>query len=503
MKYLLGIDIGSSSVKASLLDAETGKCSGSAFYPKTEQKIDSPQPGFAEQDPQLWYDCAKDAVRDAMCEASAAAEDVKAIGIAYQMHSLVCVDKNQNLLRSSIIWCDSRAVPYGQEAFESIGTEKCLEHLMNSPGNFTASKLAWVKENEPEIYNKIDKIMLPGDWLAMKLTGKIQTTVSGLSEGMFWDFKHEEPAVFLLEHYGFEQKLLPDIIPTFLSSGKKQDKKEQCALTESSATDFGLNPGTPVSYRGGDQPNNALSLNVLNPGEIAATAGTSGVIYGVTSAKKYDPQSRINTFAHVNHTASDPRLGVLLCINGTGILNAWTKRLLGNISYQEMDKLAESVEIGSNGLTVLPFGNGAERVLGNRNIGAQVAGLDFNRHDRAQLCRSVQEGIVFSFMYGMEVMQETGIEIKTIRAGFANMFMSDTFCQTLAGISGATIELYETDGSLGAARGAGIGSGIFESPEDAFKTLEKIKTITPGEGDYKKAYAAWKQHLDNVLKQEK
>jgi len=497
MKYLLGIDIGSSSVKASLLNAKTGKCAGSAFYPKTEQKIESPQPGFAEQDPQLWYDCAKDAVHDAMHEAGASAEDVKAIGIAYQMHGLVCVDKNQNLLRSSIIWCDSRAVPYGQEAFESIGTEKCLEHLMNSPGNFTATKLAWVKENEPELYDKINKIMLPGDWLAMKLSGKTQTTISGLSEGMFWDFKNEKPADFLLEHFGFDPKLLPNIIPTFPSA--KADGCS-CELTESAAVDFGLKAGTPISYRGGDQPNNALSLNVLNPGEIAATAGTSGVIYGVTSAKKYDPQSRINTFAHVNHTTANPRLGVLLCISGTGILNAWTKRLLGDISYQEMDKLAESIEIGSDGVTVLPFGNGAERVLGNRNTGAQIAGLDFNRHERAHICRAVQEGIVFSFMYGMEVMQETGIEIKTIRAGFANMFMSDTFCQTLAGISGATIELYKTDGSLGAARGAGIGAGIYESFEEAFQTLEKIKTIKPGNGDYQTAYAKWKQHLDNTLK---
>lgn len=486
MKYLLGIDVGSSSVKTSLLDAASGRCVGSAFYPKTEMKIESPRPGFAEQDPQRWYDCAKEAIRDAMREAGANPGDIMAIGISYQMHGLVCIDKNQNVLRPAIIWCDSRAVPYGNAAFEELGSGKCLGHLMNSPGNFTAAKLAWVKENEPDVYAKIDRIMLPGDWLAMKLTGEACTTVSGLSEGILWDFQSETPARFLLDYYGFNSGLLAKLVPTFGIQGR---------LTTAAASDFGLKAGTPVSYRGGDQPNNALSLNVLHPGEIAATAGTSGVVYGVTDKKQFDPQSRVNTFAHVNHTAADPRLGVLLCINGTGILNAWTKRLLGDLSYQAMDDLAASVAVGSDGITVLPFGNGAERVLGNRNLGAQIAGIDFNRHSRAQICRAVQEGIVFSFMYGMEVMKATGIEIKTIRAGFANMFMSDVFCQTLAGVSGATIELYETDGSLGAARGAGVGAGIYDSLATAFQTLEKKKEIAPLAGTYAEAYAFWKEHL--------
>jgi xylulokinase len=488
--YLLGIDVGSSSVKASLLEAATGACAGSAFYPETEQRIESPRPGFAEQDPQLWYDCARQAVRAAMQAAGASPEEVKAIGIAYQMHGLVCIDTNQQVLRPSIIWCDSRAVPYGQAAFEALGSEQCLGHLMNSPGNFTAAKLAWVKENEPEIFSRTDKILLPGDWLAMKLTGEARTTVSGLSEGMLWDFREESPARFLLEHWGFDEELLAETVPTFGNQG---------VLSRDAAADFGLAAGTPVSYRGGDQPNNALSLNVLQPGEIAATAGTSGVVYGVTDAKKYDPQSRVNTFAHVNHDASDPRLGVLLCINGTGILNAWTKRMLADLSYAEMDRLAETVPAGSEGLVVLPFGNGAERVLGNRSIGAHFAGIDLNRHGREHLCRAVQEGIVFSFMYGMEVMEETGIELKTIRAGFANMFMSDIFCRTLAGISGAAIELYETDGSLGAARGAGIGAGLYGSFGEAFETLEKRKVIAPEQGDVETAYAAWKTHLHNAI----
>ena len=490
MKYLLGIDIGSSSVKASLLDAQTGCCAGSAFFPEQEMRILSPSPGFAEQNPQEWYDCAKAAVRAAMKNAGATGDEIAAVGIAYQMHGLVCVDKNQNVLRPAIIWCDSRAVPYGASAFAAAGEENCLRRLLNSPGNFTAAKLAWVKENEPEIFAKTDKILLPGDWLAMKLTGEICTTVSGISEGMFWNFEDEAPADFLLEQFGFNSSLLAPAFSTFGLQGK---------LTSAAADDFGLKKGTPVAYRAGDQPNNALSLNVLNPGEIAATAGTSGVVYGVTEQKKSDPLQRVNTFAHVNHSAANPRLGILLCINGAGIMNAWLRRLTGEVSYSEMNRLAAPVPAGADGISVLPFGNGAERILGNQNPGAQIHGLDFNRHSKAHLCRAVQEGIVFSFMYGIEVMSGLGLNIQTIRAGHANMFLSDVFCGTLAGVSGATIQLYETDGSLGAARGAGIGAGVYSSFSDAFALLKMKKEIRVA-GDFTEAYQRWKSHFETVTK---
>ena len=486
MPYLLGLDLGSSSVKASILEIDAGVCLASAFYPKTEQKIDAPQPGFAEQDPQLWYEATKNAIKEALNISGIKADQIKSIGISYQMHGLVCVDKQQNVLRPSIIWCDSRAVPYGQKAFEKIGSQKCLASLLNSPGNFTASKLAWVKEHQPELFKRIDKIMLPGDWLAMKLTGKITTTASGLSEGIFWDFQKEAPCDFLMEHFGFNSALLPEIVPTFGYQGE---------VTPAAAADLGLKAGTSLSYRAGDQPNNAFSLNVLKPGELAATAGTSGVVYGVTDVKKFDPKSRVNSFLHVNHQASAPRLGVLLCINGTGILNAWTKRLLGNPSYQEMNELASKVPMGSNGLKVLPFGNGAERMLENKNIGAHVKGLDFNRHERGHICRAAQEGIAYSFQYGMELMGQVGINVRTIRAGYANMFMSEIFAQTLADVSHSTIELYETDGALGAARGAGLGSGYYKNSEEAFKSMSKIKVIKPSSNDYTQEYQAWKQEL--------
>lgn len=493
--YLLGYDIGSSSVKASLVDAQTGKTVASDFYPRTEAEIIALRPGWAEQRPQQWWDCLKQATASVMATSGIDAKEIAAIGISYQMHGLVMVDKDLEPLRPAIIWCDSRGVPYGEKAFAELGNEACLSTLLNSPGNFTATKLAWVKENEPETFARIYKIMLPGDYAAMRMTGRVCTTLSGLSEMMLWDFKANTPAKFLLDYLGFDADILPEIVPTFANQGE---------MTPEAAAELGLVPGIPVCYRAGDQPNNALSLNVFNPGEVASTAGTSGVVYGVLGEVNYDPKSRVNTFAHVNHTDVQTRLGVLLCINGTGILNSWSKRVIApeGISYPGMNDLAATAPIGSAGVSVIPFGNGAERVLCNRETGASIHGINFLTHTKAHLLRAEQEGIVFSFMYGMEVMEQMGMKLAKIHAGHANMFLSPLFRNTLAGVSGATIELYDTDGSVGAAKGAGIGAGIYADNNEAFESLEKIEIIEPVEADrpaYREAYALWKERLENVL----
>lgn len=489
-RYLLGFDVGSSSVKASLVDVESGEIASSAFYPEKEAPIMAVKAGWAEQDPQMWWENAKLSLKKVMNETGAKGEDILAIGISYQMHGLVCVDKAHKVLRPSIIWCDSRAVPYGERAFRDLGAELCLGHLLNSPGNFTAAKLAWVKENEPALFDRIDKIMLPGDYIAMKLSGEVKTTISGLSEGMLWDFKTKKPAKFLLDYFGFDENMLADIVPTFAI---------QSVVSKEAAAELGLKEGTPISYRAGDQPNNAVSLNVFNPGEIASTAGTSGVVYGVLGDVNYDTKSRVNTFAHANYTTELDRLGILLCINGTGILNAWVHRnITPNMGYAEMNDMAAGVPIGSEGVKIIPFGNGAERVLENREVGCSVHGLNFNNHNQAHLVRAAQEGIVFSFCYGMEIMQNMGMELNKIHAGRANMFLSPLFRDTLAGVSGATIELYETDGSVGAAKGAGIGAGIYKDNNEAFATLKKLAVIEPDEkkrDEYLNAYAEWKAIL--------
>lgn len=494
--YLLGYDIGTSSVKASLVDAATGRALASDFFPKQEAPIKALNPGWAEQAPDSWWEYLKEATASVLAKSHVNPADIAAIGFSYQMHGLVCIDKNLQPLRDSIIWCDSRAVPYGRKAFEELGADTCLSHLLNSPGNFTAAKLAWVKENEPEVFDRIYKIMLPADYIAMRMTGEIVTNPEGLSEMMLWDFKADAPATFLMEYFGFPADILPEVRSSFGMQGR---------LTAEAAAELGLAEGTPITYRAGDQPNNALSLNVFEPGEIASTAGTSGVVYGVNGTVDYDPLSRVNNFAHVNHTAVAPRIGVLTCINGTGILNSWVKRNIApaGISYDDMNELAAQVPAGSQGVSIMPFGNGAERLLENREAGCSILGLDFNTHDRRHIIRAAQEGIVFSFMYGIEIMQTLGLKVDKIHAGRANMFLSPVFRQTLADVSGATIELYDTDGSVGAAKGAGIGAGIYKDRNEAFASLELLDCIAPDASTRPavlEAYARWKNRLETLLK---
>ncbi|PZV87574.1 xylulokinase [Algoriphagus aquaeductus] len=491
-KLLLGLDLGSSSVKASLLDVDSGKALVAKAFPEEEMPIDSPQSGWAEQDPEMWWKYAKDCIAFVQKKAEVKKGELQAIGIAYQMHGLVCVDKNQQVLRPSIIWCDSRAVEIGAKAFKKLGADYCLPHLLNSPGNFTASKLRWVIENQPEIASKIYKIMLPGDFIAMKLTGEILTSETGLSEGIFWDFKKNGLSEKLLKQMEISKEWMPEVVASFSVQGK---------VTASAAKETGLESGIPVAYRAGDQPNNAFSLQVLKPGELATTAGTSGTVYGVCDEPLYDPQSRVNTFVHVNHSKKKPSYGVLLCVNGTGILNSWLKKVMGGsrITYEEMNSLGNGALIGSEGLVFIPFGNGVERIMQNKPVGAHLLGLDLLKHDKRHVVRAAQEGIVSALTFGFRIMKDMGMNLQTVKAGHANMFLSPLFRKTFVHMNRVNLELYNTDGAQGAARGAGIGAGIFSDENQAFHGLELLETLEPNANFYE-PYEEVYQHWENRLK---
>ena len=491
--YYIGFDLGSSSVKAALIESSTGKSVGVTQYPETEMAIVAEQIGWAEQDPNLWWKNIGEVTKKLLLKTGVSSKQVKGIGIAYQMHGMVVVDKNQEVLRPSIIWCDSRAVEIGETAFQSIGETKCVSNLLNSPGNFTLSKLKWVKENESEIFDKVDKLLLPGDFIAMKLTGETTTTISGLSEGIMWDFKQNKLADWLFDYMGISTDVIPTIVPTFSNQG---------TVSKKAAEEIGLPEGIPVLYRAGDQPNNALSLNAFHPGEIAATGGTSGVVYAITDSTKTQESSRINNFAHVNYTTEAPRIGKLVCINGAGIQYSWMKQnvVASTDSYNDMNNLAESIPVGSDGLRILPFGNGAERMLNSQNTGASTFNLNFNKHNKAHMLRASLEGIAFSFVYGIDILKNDGVDLSAIRAGNDNLFRSEIFSNTIATLVGTDINIIDTTGAVGAARAAGVSTGDFKTLNDAFSDNEHVMTYHPLKDKqmYENAYQLWKQDLEKL-----
>jgi xylulokinase len=490
--YYIGYDLGSSSIKVALVEAKSGKKIIVLNEPQNEMEIVSLHPDWAEQDPEIWWEHICVATKRAIRESNIDGSKIAGIGISYQMHGLVIVDEKCNPLRNAIIWCDSRAIAIGNTAFKEIGEQKCATHLLNSPGNFTASKLKWVKENEPAIYDKIYKYMLPGDFIASKLTGEITTTKNGLSEGMLWDYKENKVANWLLDYYGIDQSLTPTIVENFTNQG---------FVNEKASKESGLPIGIPVVYRAGDQPNNALSLNVLNPGEVAATGGTSGVFYAVTDVVSEQKGTRVNNFVHVNYEVGTPRIGKLLNINGAGIQYRWLRNNMGSETYESMNRKASKIAIGSDGVVVLPFGNGAERMFNNKNIGTHFLNLNLNTHTNSHLFRASLEGIAFSFVYGMEILKEDNASINVIRAGNDNLFRSEIFSNTVATLIGYEIEIYNTTGAVGAARAVGLTDGDFEKFGSSITKNDHVMTFMPlkNKEPYEEAYKKWKNELELIL----
>jgi len=491
--YFIGYDIGSSSVKVAIVDAVSGKPIATINEPPNEMEIISSRPDWAEQNSDLWWECICKGTKRIIHETKIDASKILSIGISYQMHGLVVVDKNGSLLRNSIIWCDSRAVEIGNKAFKDLGESFCATKLLNSPGNFTASKLKWVLDNEPSLYEKIYKYMLPGDYIVYKFTGEINTTKNGLSEGILWNYESNTVANELLSYYGIDKDLTPTIVDNFINQG---------TVTKKASEESGLPVGIPITYRSGDQPNNAMSLNIFKPGEVAATGGTSGVIYAVTDNLKPKEISKVNHFVHVNYTEDKPLIGKLLNINGAGIQFRWFRNICGESSYQDMNQKASKVAIGSEGLSVIPFGNGAERMFNNRTIGTHISNLNLNIHSQGHLYRAALEGIAFSFVYGMDILRNDKTVINVLRAGNDNLFRSEIFSFTIATLIGEDIEIYDTTGAIGAARASGLAKGNFDKFGDSLMKNDHVRTFSPqsNSASYQEAYQNWKKELEFILK---
>lgn len=495
--YLLGFDIGSSSIKGALIDAESKKTIRVVSAPDREMPIDSPDRGFAEQDPEMWWKYVCRCSNMLMEHHPEAKNRIGAIGLTYQMHGLVLTDDEGKVLRSSVIWCDSRAVSTGRELEEKLDANAFLGSHYNVPGNFTFSKLRWVQKHQPDIFEQSEKFMLPGDYIAFRMTGEIRTSYTGLSEAILWNFKEGKANEDLLRQWDMDPRLIPGHAPSFATQGY---------VHATAREELGLDSGgkIPVSYRSGDQPNNAWSLNVNEPGVMAGAGGTSGVLYGISEDPVIDLTQRTNSFAHVNYEPERPRIGVLLCINGAGILYSWIRKNItgSDFSYDELERRATSVAPGADGLQFLPFGNGAERMLQNKPVQAHLMQLDLNRHRQDHIIRAGLEGVGFAFVYGYEIMKGLGLASDILRVGNDNLFLSGIFSGLISAMTGMRIEIREATGAVGAALGAGVGAGIYTSPQDAMKDSAVLQTVIPDpelQELYRPYYKLWKTELNNKL----
>jgi xylulokinase len=486
----IGFDIGSSFVKAALVEVETGKPIARARVPEVEIPMEAQQLGWAEQHPNLWWQYLCEATQKLLTETDINAEQISSIGISYQMHGLVLVDRDLNPLRKSIIWCDSRATSYGEKAFEKLGKGYCKDHLLNSPGNFTASKLAWVIENEPELYQKAYKLMLPGDFLAAKLSGIPQTTITGLSEGIFWDFKNDQASQALFDHYKIDQSLVPEVVDNFTV---------QATVSNAGAQATGLKEGTPITYRAGDQPNNAYTLGARKAGDVVATGGTSGVVYALTDQLSGNELTKVNTFAHVNYQPQQKMFGKLLNLNGAGIQYRWLHQLMGEVGYEKLNEMAQQAPIGSNGLQVFPFGNGAERMLDNKIVNGHISNINFNIHDNNHMVRATLEGIAFAMIYGIEILKNDGVDIENLKVGNDNLFLSDVFSKTIADTLGISIQMLEATGAEGAAK-ASISNPHQTQNNDNINITKTIKPNPKLQVESIASFEKWKtQLLNNII----
>ena len=486
----IGFDIGSSFVKAALVEVETGKPIARARVPEVEIPMEAQQLGWAEQHPNLWWQYLCEATQKLLTETDINPEQISSIGISYQMHGLVLVDRDLNPLRKSIIWCDSRATSYGEKAFEKLGKGYCKDHLLNSPGNFTASKLAWVIENEPELYQKAYKLMLPGDFLAAKLSGIPQTTITGLSEGIFWDFKNDQASQALFDHYQIDQSLVPEVVDNFTV---------QATVSNAGAQATGLKEGPPITYRAGDQPNNAYTLGARKAGDVVATGGTSGVVYALTDQLSGNELTKVNTFAHVNYQPQQKMFGKLLNLNGAGIQYRWLHQLMGEVGYEKLNEMAQQAPIGSNGLQVFPFGNGAERMLDNKIVNGHISNINFNIHDNNHMVRATLEGIAFAMIYGIEILKNDGVDIENLKVGNDNLFLSDVFSKTIADTLGISIQMLEATGAEGAAK-ASISNPHQTQNNDNINITKTIKPNPKLQVESIASFEKWKtQLLNNII----
>ncbi len=491
MAYLLGVDIGTSGTKTVLFDvAGNTIMSDLQEYPLYQPKV-----GWAEQDPEDWWRAVYTSINNVVFKSGVKAEEIKGVGLSGQMHGAVLLDGNNNVLRKSIIWCDQRSSAECEQITSLIGKERLIEITANPAlTGFTASKVMWVKNNEPDIYEKVRKILLPKDYIRYKLTGEFATEVSDASGMQFMDIANRKWSDEVLTKLGIDKSYLADLYESQEISGR---------INSGSAKLTGLKEDTPVVGGAGDQAAGAIGNGIVKPGIISSTIGTSGVVFAYSDKVTIDPKGRVHTFCH----AVPGTWHIMGVTQGAGLSLKWFRdnfcieekrvaELMGVDPYVLMDKEAEKVEAGCSGLIYLPYLMGERTPHLDPNARGVFFGLSA-KHEKPDMLRAVMEGVVYSLADCLGIIKEMGVDVSEVRASGGGG-KSKIWRQMQADVFGSSIcTINSSEGpALGVALLAGVGAGVYSSVGEACDSI--IKVVTEQKADsalhdkYKRNYLIYK-----------
>jgi len=485
MNYLLGIDIGTSGTKALLINASKD---GEVVASRTKTyPLYTPKPQWAEQEPEDWWQATIAAVRDIISESGVDPKQIKGVGLSGQMHGSVFLDAANSVLRPAILWCDQRTQAECDWITDAVGREKVVELISNPVlTGFTAGKIIWLRNNEPEVYRQVRKVLLPKDYIRLMLTGEFATEVSDASGTALFNVTKRDWAYEMLDAIDIPKDWMPKAFESPEVSGRVN--AEAAALT-------GLAVGTPVVGGGGDQAAGAVGNGIVEPGIISSTVGTSGVVFAFADKPVVDPKLRVHTFCHAV-PGKWHVMGVMLSAGGSlrwyrdtfADAEASVAEVLNRDPYDIMSEEAAGVPAGSEGLIFLPYLTGERTPYPDPNARGVFFGVTL-RSDRAHFVRSVLEGVAYGLKDSFGILSEMNVPITQVRASGGGA-RSDVWRQIQADVSGydhVTINIDEGP-ALGVALLAGVGTGIYPSVEQACRSVIKVVNTTSADPKTKTEY---------------
>lgn len=481
--YLLGIDVSTTSSKAVLID-ERGLVIATASSPHTLQ---TPKPLWSEQDPAEWWEAVRASLKAALAKAGLTGEQISAIGLTGQMHGLVLLDESGKILRPAILWNDQRTQSQCDEIHERVGRERFIRITGNValPG-FTAPKILWVKENEPEVFAAARHILLPKDYIRLRLTGEYAIDKADGAGTVLFDLKARDWSPEVLETLGIDQAWMPRTFEGPECTGR---------LTAEAASATGLKEGTPVAAGGGDQAAQAVGVGAVEPGIIGLTVGTSGVVFATTPAALIEPEGRLHSFCHAV-PGMWHFMGVML--SAAGSLQWYRDALAVDMTFDDLLQEAASAPAGSEGLLFLPYLSGERTPYPDPLARGAFVGLTL-RHKRAHMTRALLEGVAFGLRDSFMLIRNAGLgEVTQVRASGGGT-KGALWRQILASILEAELVTVNTSegAAFGAALLAGVGAGFWpDVPTACRETIHITGQTTPDATDvevYRRLYPLYRE----------